>query len=281
MLIVRCVGVWTVVSLLGAVDVMATELPARADGGRSLIGGASCAVGGCEVRAEVHGGRAAGGGRQRSARPQRGHSLRGRSASSGRPTIKSDGWEFDLGEGMGILPRFDGERPKKSKTKHKRKVSVEVVARRAVEKLTLPKPVIRMSPDEDDVQVVGVPTWMWVQRSTWLPVTQTAEVPGLRVTATASPRKAVWSMGEGGAVTCTVPGTPYSGKFRPEEQSPDCGYTYRMSSLAEPGRVFAVSVQVTWDVEWRGGGRGGRVPGLVIAAERPIEVDEVQAVVVR
>jgi hypothetical protein len=280
-LIERRAAAW-LTAATGCLMVGAAMAPvARADGSGGHYGGVTCAFGGCEVRAEVHGGRAAGVGRQRSARSQRGLSWRGRSASSGRPTIKSDGWEFDLGEGMGILPRFDGEKPKKSKTKHKRKVSVEVVARRAVEKLALPKPVIRTSPDEDDVQVVGIPTWMWVQRSTWLPVTETAEVPGLRVTATASPRKAVWSMGESGAVTCTGPGTPYSGKFRPEEPSPDCGYTYRMSSLAEPGRVFAVSVQVTWDVEWRGGGRGGRVPGLVIAAERAIEVDEVQAVVVR
>ncbi|MER6146229.1 hypothetical protein ABT174_40600 [Streptomyces sparsogenes] len=181
---------------------------------------------------------------------------------------------------MGILPRFDGGKPKKSKPKHK-KVPVEVVVRQAVEKLRLPQPVIRTSPNEDHAHVVGVPTWMWVQRSTWAPVTKTAEVPGLRVTATASPRKAVWSMGEGGAVTCTGPGTPYSEKFRPDEQSPDCGYTYRVSSLAEPGRAFVVSVRVMWDVEWHGGGRVGRVPGLVIAAERPIEVDEVQAVVVR
>ncbi|MBI0293238.1 hypothetical protein JBE04_01685 [Streptomyces sp. PRKS01-29] len=182
---------------------------------------------------------------------------------------------------MGILPRFDGDKPKKSKPKHKRQVPVEVVVRQAIEKLRLPKPVIRTSPDEDDVQVVGVPTWMWVQRSTWAPVTQTAEVPGLRVTATASPRRAVWSMGEGGLVTCTGPGTPYSQNFRPEEPSPDCGYIYRMASLTEVGREFKISVQVTWDVEWHGGGQSGRVPGLVITAERPLAVDEVQAVVVR
>ncbi|MEE4590985.1 hypothetical protein V2J94_03575 [Streptomyces sp. DSM 41524] len=181
---------------------------------------------------------------------------------------------------MGILPRFDGEKPKKSRLKHQQKVPVEVVVRQAVEKLRLPKPVIRTSPDEDDVQVVGVPTWMWVQHSTWTPVTQTAEVPGLRVTATASPRKAVWSMGEGGVVTCSGPGTSYSRKFSPEKPSPDCGYTYRTSSLAEADRKFKVSVQVAWDVEWHGGGQAGRVPGLVITAERPLAVDEVQAVVV-
>lgn len=280
MLTVRYVGVLAFVSLLGALDVMTVVLPAQGDEQRDLFGGVNCAVGGCEVRAEGRGRRATGVGRQRSVHSRGGLPSRGRSAPSGRPTIASDGWEFDLGEGMGILPRFGGEKPKKSRPKHGQRVPVAVVVRRAVEKLRLPEPVIRTSPDEDDVQVVGVPTWMWVQHSSWAPVTQTAEVPGLRVTATAIPRRAVWSMGEGGVVTCTGPGTSYSREFRPEVPSPDCGYTYRVSSLAGVGRKFKVSVQVAWDVEWRGGGQSGRVPGLVITAERLLAVDEVQAVVV-
>lgn len=253
---------------------------AWADGSGGHFGGVTCALGGCEVRAEVRGRRATGVGRQRIVHSRRGLPPRGRSAPSGRPTIASDGWELDLGEGMGILPRFDGEKPKKPSPKRGQRVPVEGVVRRAVEKLRLPEPVIRTSPDEDDVQVVGVPTWMWVQHSRWAPVTQTAEVPGLRVTATAIPRRAVWSMGEGGVVTCTGPGTSYSREFRPEVPSPDCGYTYRVSSLAGVGRKFKVSVRVAWDVEWRGGGQSGRLPGLVITAERPLVVDEVQAVVV-
>ncbi|QKV97965.1 hypothetical protein HUT19_32890 [Streptomyces sp. NA02950] len=158
---------------------------------------------------------------------------------------------------------------------------MEVVARRAVKNLKLPRPVIRTSPDEDFVQVVRVPTWMWVEHGSWRLVAETVKVPGLRVTATARPREAVWSMGEGGVVTCSGPGTEYSARLPPQGASPDCGYTYRMSSLGEPGRTFTVSVRVTWDVEWHGGGQAGRVPGLAIAAERPLVVDEVQAVVVR
>ncbi|MGW3627532.1 hypothetical protein [Streptomyces sp. NPDC000880] len=158
---------------------------------------------------------------------------------------------------------------------------MEVVVQRAVERLKLPKPVIRTSPDEDFVQVVHVPTWMWMERTTWGPVSTSAAVEGVKVTATARPQKAVWSMGEGGEVVCRGPGTPYSDSYRPKASSPDCGYTYRRASLSAPGKAYTVSVQVTWDVEWHGGGQAGVVPGLVMAAERQLVVDEVQAVVTR
>lgn len=161
------------------------------------------------------------------------------------------------------------------------RVSVEEVAQQAVARLELPKPVIHTSPDEDRAQVVHVPTWMWVEKSTWGPVSRTAEVTGVRVTATARPRSAVWSMGDGEQVTCRGPGTPYSVRFRPEATSPDCGHVYRRASVSAPGGRFTVSVRVTWDVEWTGGGKSGVVRGLTIGAERQLVVDEVQTVVVR
>ncbi|MBX7551177.1 hypothetical protein K1Y78_24810 [Streptomyces sp. tea 10] len=162
-----------------------------------------------------------------------------------------------------------------------RQVPVEVVVQQAVRRLKLPKPVIHTSPAEDFVQVVHVPTWMWVEHSTWGPVSASAEVRDVEVTATARPRKSVWSMGEGGQVVCRGSGTPYSDAYSPKASSPDCGYTYQRASLSVPGRVYRVSVQVTWDVEWQGGGRSGVVPGLVMAAQRRLVVDEVQTVVTR
>ncbi|MGW3952883.1 hypothetical protein ACWEKM_18600 [Streptomyces sp. NPDC004752] len=182
---------------------------------------------------------------------------------------------------MGILPRFDSEEVEKGKAGGKHQIPVEAVVRRAVERLELPKPVIHTSPDEDLIQVVHVPTWMWVERSTWGPVSVSAAVEGVEVTATARPRNAVWSMGESGRVVCRGPGTPYSDAYSPKASSPDCGYTYRRASLSVPGRAYTVPVQVTWDVEWHGGGRTGVVPGLVMAAERQLVVDEVQTVVTR
>lgn len=277
----RNAATWPVGVALLYVTPLLTSTEALADEGLGTGAGVSCVAGGCEVRAEVHHGHPRGVGVRRSAGSGGERSSRSEGVVSGPPTVTSNGWEYGLGNGLGILPRFDHKETKKPKPKRGQKVPVEVVARRVVERLRLPQPVIRTSPDEGFVQVVGVPTWMWVEHGDWGPVTETAVVPGLRVTATARPRQAVWSMGDGGSVTCMGPGTEYSGAFRPEQPSPDCGYTYRKSSAGEPGRVFTVSVRVMWDVEWHGGGRSGRVPGLVIAAERPLAADEVQAVVVR
>ncbi|WP_338672599.1 hypothetical protein V1460_06125 [Streptomyces sp. SCSIO 30461] len=158
---------------------------------------------------------------------------------------------------------------------------MEVVVQRAVKQLKLPKPVIRTSPPEDLVQVVHVPTWMWVEQSAWGPVVASASVEGVTVTATARPRNAVWSMGDGGQVTCLGPGTPFSDVYDPKEPSPDCGYTYQRASPSTSGGAYSVSVQVTWDVEWNGGGKRGVVPGLEMTAQRQLVVGEVQAVVTR
>lgn len=156
--------------------------------------------------------------------------------------------------------------------------SARALAWRAVEELELPSPVIRLSPSA--VQMVRVPTWLWLERAMWGPVKKSVEVPGMRVTATARPLRVVWSMGEGGQVVCDGPGTPYSPSFPPEAESPDCGYTYRRSSVGEANGTFAVSAAVTWDVAWEGGGESGRVPGLVTEDEVAVTVDEIQALMV-
>ncbi|MEU5308789.1 hypothetical protein [Streptomyces sp. NPDC021562] len=259
---------------------------AFADGGLGNATGVSCTGGGCDLKASrTSPARRSPGAApvRRSGGGSRGGGGGGGGGSAGPPTVVSDGWEYDLGNGIGILPRFDADKKDKKKAGGLQapQISVEAVARQAVERLQLPEPVIHTSPDEDSAQVVHVPTWMWVEKSSWGPVTETVSVPGVQVTATARPRLAVWSMGDGSTVSCTGPGTPYSAKYRPDAESPDCGYTYRRSSLAQPDKRFTVSVRVTWDVEWRGGGQSGVVPGLVIGAERQLVVDEVQAVVVR
>lgn len=266
---------------------------AMADDGFGSGTGVRCVGKGCDLRATSRSGSSRRSNPNRAAPAHqsvggggggvRGGGSRG-SRPAGSPTVTSDGWEYDLGNGMGILPTFDGGKkaPKKAdKPAGGQQVSVAAVAQQAVERLRLPEPVIRTSPDQDFVQVVNVPTWMWVDKGSWGPVSQTARVPGVTVTATARPRTAVWSMGDGSTVSCAGPGTPYSSKYRPEARSPDCGYTYHRSSLAEPGKAFTVSVRVTWDVEWRGGGQTGAVPGLAVEARRQLVVDEVQAVVVR
>lgn len=285
MLMHRCrTAEWCTVT--GAIALLtATTIPlAWADGtGGSHFAGVACAPGSCvaEAKSVTRGLGSSGVSRQvrRGGAPKAGRD--GGGGPEGPPPITADGWEYDLGGGVGILPRFDGEEAKKPNPGARQQVPVEVVVQRAVERLELPTPVIRTSPDEDFAQVVHVPTWMWVERSTWGPVSASAAVDGVKVTATARPQRAVWLIGEGGTVVCGGPGTPYSDAHSPKASSPDCGYTYRLASLSAPDRAFTVSVRVTWDVEWHGAGQVGVVPGLVMTGQRQLVVDEVQTVVRR
>ncbi|WP_308404854.1 hypothetical protein [Streptomyces sp. 35G-GA-8] len=253
-----------------------------ADDGLSTGVGLTCVPGSCDAEAKSVTRSPGKAGKSRPVPP--GGPVRpsgggGGEGPKGPPTISSSGWEFDLGGGLGILPRFDGKAAKKPESGGGRRVPVEVVVQRAVERLELPSPVIRTSPDEDLAQVVHVPTWMWVERDSWGPMSVSAAVEAVEVTATARPREVVWSMGEGGEVVCGGPGTPYSDAYTPKASSPDCGYTYRRASLSVPGGAYTVAVRVIWDVEWHGAGQSGVVPGLTMTAERRLVVDEVQAVV--
>ncbi|MDI2127150.1 ATP/GTP-binding protein [Yinghuangia seranimata] len=152
------------------------------------------------------------------------------------------------------------------------------LAQVAVSRLRLPSPVVGTSPSGD--QVVRVPTWLWVDRSVWGPVSATAAVPGVSVTATAVPVSVVWSMGTGESVNCAGPGTPYVPGSDAAAASPDCGYTYTRSSAGQRGERFAVSVTVSWRVTWVGGGQSGTVEGLSTTTAVDLRVREVQAVIV-
>lgn len=260
----------------------ATGTPARADGaGASQFAGVSCVPGACEAKAKtvkkVPGGRASRGGLEE----------REGGGAAGALAAGSTEWNRQSGQLLGprgvplSMQYFPGPRTNELEPGGGRQVPLKVIVQQAVRKLNLPKPVIRTSPDEDFVQVVHVPTWMWVEQSTWGPVSVSAEVDGVKVIATARPQKTVWSMGDGGEVVCEGPGTPYSGTYTPKASSPDCGYTYSRASLSVPGKAYTVSVRVLWDVEWHGGGQAGVVPGQVMATERQLVVDEVQAIATR
>lgn len=150
--------------------------------------------------------------------------------------------------------------------------SPEELARQAYNQLRLPSPSIAASPQGP--QLVRLPTWLWI-RDGWEPVSATASVPGVSVTATAKPTKVAWSMGEGGSRTCDGPGTAYSSDRNPRSASPDCGYTYRRAS---GGDGFAVSATVSWSVSWSGAGQSGTFDGLSTTDSTTFVVEEVGAV---
>lgn len=152
-------------------------------------------------------------------------------------------------------------------------VSPEQVAQMARRQLRLPSPVIAASPS--GTQLVRLPTWLWLSDG-WSLSSATASVPGVSVTASATPVSVTWSMGDGTSVTCTGPGTPYQGDD-PKLTSPDCGHTYLLSSAGEPGQAFAVSVTVQWTVTWSGAGQSGSFPDLTTASSAAFRVAESHA----
>ncbi|MCX4750568.1 hypothetical protein OG455_34535 [Kitasatospora sp. NBC_01287] len=156
-----------------------------------------------------------------------------------------------------------------------------VLAVQAASRLELPKPVVRMSPVETARQVVGVPSWLWVESSLWKPVESSAEVPGVEVVATATPSSVTWELGDGTVpVVCRGPGTPYGPGSDPDGESPDCGHTFERASAGEPGAVFRVVVTAHWSVSWSGAGQGGTFPDLTSRSVLPVKVVEVQSLVV-
>lgn len=207
--------------------------PSWADDGDPYMGvttGVRCRQGKCGVAAGSNA-RPASEGRPKKASSPPVSSGAGNGGLKEPPTIESDGWEYDLGNGMGILPRFDGDKAKPRGRDAEPKPDPAVVAQQVVRELVLPDPVIRTNPDQKHAQLVRVPTWMWLDPAMWRPVSKTAKVPGVSVTATAMPRSASWRMGDGETEVCEGSGTPYSSNFAADSSSPDCGHTYVRSSM--------------------------------------------------
>jgi hypothetical protein len=149
------------------------------------------------------------------------------------------------------------------------------IAQLARSQLRLPAPDIAASPASD--QLVHLPTWLWLS-SVWEPISATASVPGVSVTAIAVPILVTWVMGDGGTVTCQGPGSPFPAGSDPKSASPDCGYTYRTSSAGQRGEAFDVTATVTWTVTWSGAGQGGVFPNMTTAASASFRVAESQAI---
>ncbi|HEX9767205.1 MAG TPA: hypothetical protein VGA36_10615 [Nitriliruptorales bacterium] len=146
-----------------------------------------------------------------------------------------------------------------------------------IDRLQLPSPTVAMNPPGD--QVVHVETWLWIDDAIWRTHSKSVTAGGVTVTATASPQRVVWDMGNGDAVVCTGPGTAYDASRRSAEQSTDCSYTYARSSAGQPSEAYVVTTTIEWDVSWSvvGAVGGGPLPALVTSSSMAARVAEMQA----
>jgi len=152
----------------------------------------------------------------------------------------------------------------------------QVLAREAADELLLPAPRLEMSPAADRDQVVGFPTWLWLDPGSFSPRTRTVAVPGESVTARAVPVSTSWVLGDGSTLTCAGAGTPYTPGGTPAAASPDCGHTYLRPSLGQPGGRYPVTVTTRWQISWAGAGQAGVLPELSRTAAGSLRVAEVQ-----
>ena len=144
----------------------------------------------------------------------------------------------------------------------------------AHKQLQFPMPSIAANPSGE--QLVSLPTWLWLSGG-WRTVSATVTVPGVSVTATATPTSVTWSMGDGSTVACAGPGTPFAPGSDPKASSPDCGHTYRTSSASQAGQAFPVAATVHWTVTWVGAGQGGVFPDMTTTGNAAFRVAESQA----
>jgi hypothetical protein len=150
----------------------------------------------------------------------------------------------------------------------------------------LPKPDPMFSPDFvhrslNPFTLVRIPTLFAVPPAQWTVVTAQAEVPGLTVTATATPKRLVFTPGEpgGAAVTCDGPGliVRTAGEFPPTP--PPCSYEYHhASSIA--GGTFTASLSMQWDITWTSStGVGGTLAPATTTVDVAVPVREVEAII--
>ena len=141
-------------------------------------------------------------------------------------------------------------------------------------------PQIGMAPPDGATGLVGVPVWMWteVAPTTWGPVSATAAVPGLSVTATGA--GAADRVGDGRRDVGDVhqPGHPVPGVVR-RHRVPDLRPRLH-PVLGRPGRRPATrcTATTTWQVTWTGGGQSG-VLTVTRTSTTTVSIGELQVLV--
>ncbi|MHB1510555.1 MAG: hypothetical protein ACYCST_13495 [Acidimicrobiales bacterium] len=149
-------------------------------------------------------------------------------------------------------------------------VAPVVVAEQAAKTLGLSSPMIEMAPPDGNPQLVGVATWLWVNPASWHPLIATASAGAVTTTATATPTKVVWDMGDGASVTCAGPGVPYDPST--PHATTDCSYTWATAG------TYTVTATIDWSVTWSAAGAaGGGTLGDEAGPAGAVTVDVVQS----
>ncbi|MFF4830818.1 hypothetical protein [Streptomyces sp. NPDC001315] len=163
-------------------------------------------------------------------------------------------------------------------------VTPEVLAALAYAQVRVPTKKVTLKPE--GTTKVNLPTWAWLDGADFKPVSVTASVPvlGISATTTAEPVSLKIEPGTTDAVTypasgvCAISdgqiGEPYAGGKA--NQDPPCGVKYLRSS---GNGSYHLKATVTWKIHWEGSGNtGGDLPDGTFGADQDVVVQEIQAV---
>lgn len=165
-------------------------------------------------------------------------------------------------------------------------ISPRILAELAYQRIHVPNTRVTLSPNGK--QTVNLNTWAWLNKATFKPVSVTASLPRLNISATATATPVSLHIDPGTQDANVYPasgdcpisangsiGTPYS--TADGNGTPPCGMTYLRAT--SDGAAYQFKATITWKVAWTGTGGGGALPNGTFGATTPVTVQEVQTVV--
>ncbi|MDJ0461013.1 hypothetical protein [Streptomyces sp. H27-C3] len=165
-------------------------------------------------------------------------------------------------------------------------ITPEILAQLAYAEVRVPDTEIALAPAANTK--VNLPTWAWLDKAEFKPVSVTASVPvlNLEATATATPHSLRIEPGTKDAVLhpasgeCPINGdgsigTPFAKGSANE--TPPCGLTYLRAS---GDGAYKLQATITWKITWGGTGDPGpnNLPDGTFGTTQDITVQEIQAI---
>lgn len=156
-------------------------------------------------------------------------------------------------------------------------VPPQVLAQQARAQLVLPSPVVQTWP-APNAQLVNLPTWLHVNN--FSRYQQTAAVGGVSATVYAEPIRVNWTMGDGGAVSCSSAGMAFTSSVADPSAPSDCSYSFTHTSADAPGEAFQGSVSISWHLRWDSNvGAAGDLGTVAMTTGVPWRVEQIQSII--
>ncbi|MEU4167487.1 hypothetical protein AB0F46_11435 [Streptomyces sp. NPDC026665] len=164
-------------------------------------------------------------------------------------------------------------------------ITPEMLAQLAYAEIRVPSTRVDLAPA--GTTKVNLPTWAWLDTAKFKPVSVTASVPLLNVTATttAEPVALRIEPGTGDAQTypasgvCAITGDRIGEAYARGRagETPPCGLRYLRSS---GGGSYRLQATLTWRIHWTGTGIAGprNLPDGIFGAGQDVVVQEIQSI---